>query len=27
VAEFTDPDGNPFRLTQMKTMSASNWKK
>ncbi len=27
VAEFTDPDGNPFRLTQMKAMSASGWKK
>jgi catechol 2,3-dioxygenase-like lactoylglutathione lyase family enzyme len=27
VAEFTDPDGNPFRLTQMKAMSASDWKK
>jgi predicted enzyme related to lactoylglutathione lyase len=27
VAEFTDPDGNPFRLTQMKAMSASTWNK
>ena len=27
VAAFTDPDGNPFRITQMKTMSASDWKK
>ena len=27
VAEFADPDGNPFRLTQMKAMSASDWKK
>ena len=27
VAAFTDPDGNPFGLTQMKAMSASAWKK
>jgi catechol 2,3-dioxygenase-like lactoylglutathione lyase family enzyme len=27
VAEFTDPDGNPFRLIQMKAASASTWNK
>ena len=27
VAEFTDPDGNPFRLVQLKSASASQWKK
>jgi predicted enzyme related to lactoylglutathione lyase len=27
VAAFNDPDGNPFRITQMKPMSASDWKK
>lgn len=27
VAAFTDPDGNPFRIVQMKMTSASSWKK
>jgi len=27
AAAFTDPDGNPFGITQTKAMSASDWKK
>jgi catechol 2,3-dioxygenase-like lactoylglutathione lyase family enzyme len=27
AAAFTDPDGNPFGITQMKAMPASDWKK